>query len=62
MIGELLGISQNEERIMYEEFSEECQRGDNARKKQVHKRHKKTKAQSSSFSLLACISRRQPKG
>ena len=28
---------------MYEELSEECQRGDSATKKQVHKRHKSTK-------------------
>jgi len=42
MIGELLRISlKTEERIMYEESSDECQHGDSAIKKQVHKRHKK---------------------
>src|ERR1044072_1607863 len=43
MIGELLwGVLKYEERIMYEEFSEECQRDDKARKKQKEYRSYRT--------------------
>jgi hypothetical protein len=38
-----LFVFSSEERIMQEESSDDCQRRDNATKKQVHKKHKKHK-------------------